>query len=65
MAVVLLESDGKLSINDDIHKYLPELPDYGQKITIRNLLNHTSGVRAELRHISPPDGPSARSCQHP
>lgn len=38
MAVVLLELDGKLSIDDDIHKYLPELPDYGAKITLRNLL---------------------------
>jgi len=45
MAVVLLELDGKLSIDDDVHKYLPELPDYGNKITIRNLMQHTSGVR--------------------
>jgi CubicO group peptidase (beta-lactamase class C family) len=45
MAVVLLELDGKLSIDDDVHKYLPELPDYGAKITLRNLLQHTSGVR--------------------
>src|SRR4029077_1470545 len=45
MAVVLLELDGKLSIDDDVHKYLPELPDYGAKITLRNLLQHTSGIR--------------------
>lgn len=45
MAVVLLEQDGKLSIEDDVHKYLPELPDYGQPITLRNLLQHTSGIR--------------------
>lgn len=45
MAVVLLELDGKLSIDDDVHKYLPELPDYGTKITLRNLLQHTSGIR--------------------
>ena len=45
MAVVLLEQDGKLSIEDDVHKYLPELPDYGHPITLRNLLQHTSGVR--------------------
>lgn len=51
MAVVLLESDGKLSINDDIRKYLPELPDYGYKITIRNLLNHTSGIRDQWQTL--------------
>ena len=45
MAIMLLQRDGKLSVDDDIHKYLPEIPDYGQKITIRHLLNHTSGLR--------------------
>ncbi|HEV7358693.1 MAG TPA: serine hydrolase domain-containing protein [Steroidobacteraceae bacterium] len=45
MAVVLLESDGKLALDDDVHQYLPELPDYGNKITIRHLLQHTSGIR--------------------
>ena len=45
MAIVLPERDGKLSIDDDGHKYLPELPDYGYKITLRNLLQHTSGIR--------------------
>jgi CubicO group peptidase (beta-lactamase class C family) len=44
-ALVLLQEDGKLSIDDDIHKYLPEVPDFGRKITIRNLLTHTSGLR--------------------
>lgn len=42
MAIVLLEQDGKLSVDDDVHKYLPELPDYNRKITLRNLLQHTS-----------------------
>jgi CubicO group peptidase (beta-lactamase class C family) len=45
MAIMLLQRDGKLSVDDDIHKYLPEIPDYGQKITIRHLLNHRSGLR--------------------
>lgn len=40
-----LSSQGKLSLDDDIRKYLPEMPDYGSVITIRNLLNHTSGIR--------------------
>ena len=52
MAVVLLELDGKLSIDDDIHKYLPELPDYGAKITLRNLLQHTSGVRDQWQTLA-------------
>jgi CubicO group peptidase (beta-lactamase class C family) len=45
MSVMLLAADGKLSLDDDIRKYLPEVPDYGQRITIRNLLQHTSGLR--------------------
>jgi CubicO group peptidase (beta-lactamase class C family) len=52
MAVVLLELDGKLSIDDDIHKYLPELPDYGNKITLRNLLQHTSGIRDQWQTLA-------------
>jgi CubicO group peptidase (beta-lactamase class C family) len=48
-SILLLERQGKLRLNDDVHKYVPELPDYsaqgGQKITILQLLNHTSGVR--------------------
>ncbi len=44
-SIVLLEQDGKLSFDDDVHKYIPELPDFGAKITIRNLLHHTSGLR--------------------
>lgn len=52
MAVVLLESDGKLKIDDDIHKYLPELPDYGRRIAIRNLLQHTSGIRDQWETLA-------------
>src|ERR1043166_5202092 len=44
-ALVLLQQDGKLSLDDDIRKYLPEVPDFGQRITIRHLLTHTSGLR--------------------
>src|SRR5580698_7081590 len=47
-SILLLEKAGKLSVEDDIHKYIPELPDYGKKITILNLLNHTSGLRDYL-----------------
>jgi CubicO group peptidase (beta-lactamase class C family) len=44
-AVHLLAQDGKLSLDDDIRKHLPEMPDFGAKITIRHLLQHTSGLR--------------------
>src|SRR5262245_29128367 len=37
MAVLLLEKDGKLSLDDDVRKYVPELPDYGTPITIREM----------------------------
>jgi len=45
MAVLLLARDGKLSLDDEIRKHLPELPDYDHRITIRHLLTHTSGLR--------------------
>lgn len=45
MAVLLLMQDGKLSLDDDARKYLPELPQYGRVITVRHLLTHTSGLR--------------------
>lgn len=44
-AIMLLEREGKLSLDDDIRKYLPEIPNYGTTITIRHLLTHTSGLR--------------------
>ncbi|HEX6126584.1 MAG TPA: serine hydrolase [Pyrinomonadaceae bacterium] len=43
--VVLLSQQGKLSLDDDIRKYVPEMPQYGDTITIRHLLHHTSGIR--------------------
>jgi len=44
-SIILLSEQGKLSLDDDIHKYIPELPDFGAPITIRELLHHTSGIR--------------------
>ena len=38
-------SEGKLSIDDPVRKYIPELPDYRVPLTIRHMLNHTSGLR--------------------
>lgn len=45
MAVALLEADGRLSVDDEVHTHIPELPDFGQRITIRHLVHHTSGIR--------------------
>jgi len=52
--VALLAKQGKLSLEDDIRKYLPEMPDYGWPITIRHLLHHTGGIRdfLELESIA-------------
>ena len=44
-ATVLLAQEGKLSLDDDVRKYVAELPDFGQRITIRHLIHHTSGLR--------------------
>jgi CubicO group peptidase (beta-lactamase class C family) len=44
-AVLLLARDGKLSLDDPARKYVPELPDYGAPLTIRHMLQHTSGLR--------------------
>ncbi|MDQ1317396.1 MAG: hypothetical protein QG588_1048, partial [Candidatus Poribacteria bacterium] len=45
MAILMLAQQGKLSLDDDIHKYLPEVPDFGKPITIKHLIHHTSGIR--------------------
>lgn len=45
MAVALLEKAGKLSLDDDVRKYIPELPDFGAPVKIRHLLGQTSGLR--------------------
>lgn len=51
-AVALLDLDGVLSLDDDVRRWIPELPDYGHPLTIRHLLNHTSGVRDYLTLLS-------------
>jgi CubicO group peptidase (beta-lactamase class C family) len=52
MAVALLAEQGKLSLDDDIRKYLPEIPQYQAPITIRHLIHHTSGIRDYLTLMS-------------
>jgi CubicO group peptidase (beta-lactamase class C family) len=44
-AIALLALDGKISLDDDIRKYFPEMPNYGSTITVRHLVHHTSGIR--------------------
>jgi CubicO group peptidase (beta-lactamase class C family) len=46
--VMLLAIDGRLSLDDDIRKHVPEIPDYGRTITVRHLVHHTSGIRDYL-----------------
>ena len=46
-AIGLLVQDGKLSLDDDIRKYVPEIPDYGRTITVAHLIHHTNGLREQ------------------
>ena len=45
LSVAMLVQQGKLSLDDDIHKHLPDVPDFGKRITIHNLVHHSSGLR--------------------
>ena len=51
-SVVLAAEQGFLSLDDDVRKYIPELPDYGQTITLRQMLHHTSGLKDFLTLLS-------------
>jgi CubicO group peptidase (beta-lactamase class C family) len=51
-AIVLLAKQGKLNLDDDVRKYLPWFPDLKEKITIRHLLNHTSGIRDQWQLLA-------------
>ena len=50
MSIALLARQGKVSLDDDVRKYLPEMPQYSAPVTIRRLIHHTSGVR-EYSHL--------------
>ncbi len=60
-AVALLAQQGKLSLDDDIRKWIPEVPNFGKTITVRNLIHHTSGLRDYFGLLGmtgwPSDGP--------
>jgi CubicO group peptidase (beta-lactamase class C family) len=51
-AILLLAREGKLSLDDDVRKYVPEVPDFGVPITISNLIHHTSGLRDQWEMLS-------------
>jgi len=55
MAILLLEQQGRLSLDDDVRKHIPELPDLGQVVTLHNMLNHTNGFR-EVYNLMPMTG---------
>ncbi len=54
-AILLLEQQGKLSLEDDVRKHIPELPDLGEVVRVKNLMNHTNGLR-EVYNLMPMTG---------
>lgn len=51
-SILLLSAEGKLSLDDAVRKYVPDLPDFGAPITLRHLLHHTSGIRDHWELLS-------------
>jgi CubicO group peptidase (beta-lactamase class C family) len=51
-AILMLANQKKLSLDDDVRKHIPELPDFGKTITIRHLMTHTSGYREFLNALA-------------
>jgi CubicO group peptidase (beta-lactamase class C family) len=58
LAVLLLEQDGRLRLDDPVRRYVPELPAHAAAITLRQLLNHTGGLRDYLMLASLAGRPS-------
>lgn len=52
MAVELLVNEGRVSWDDDIRSYVPEVPDFGTPITLRHLVHHVSGIRDQWNLLS-------------
>ena len=57
MAIMLLVHDGKLHYDDHLTDVFPDFPPYGKTITIRNLLQHTSGLK-DYEDLMPPTNPA-------
>jgi CubicO group peptidase (beta-lactamase class C family) len=60
-AIALLVEQGRISLTDDVRKYVPELHDYGKRVTIDHLVHHTSGIRdfwalVDVAGMRPDDG---------
>jgi CubicO group peptidase (beta-lactamase class C family) len=51
-AILMLAQEGKLSLDDPVRKYVPEVPDFGVPITLRQLLHHISGLRDQWELLS-------------
>jgi CubicO group peptidase (beta-lactamase class C family) len=51
-SILIAAHRGLLSLDDDVHRYIPELPDYGHPITLRQMLHHTSGFRDVLELLA-------------
>jgi len=60
-AIALLGQDGKLSLDDPVRKYVPEVPDFGTPILLRHLLNHTSGLRSQWPLMALSGRPTGRA----
>lgn len=56
-AIMRLQEEGKLSVEDEVSKWIPELPTRGNTIRIRHLLNHTSGLPEYTRYLTDPYRP--------
>ena len=54
MAIMILKNAGKISFDDPVTNHVADFPEYGDSISIRNLLNHTSGI-VEYEHEIPED----------
>jgi CubicO group peptidase (beta-lactamase class C family) len=52
MCIAMLAVEGRLGLDDDLRRYVPEIPDYGPTITIRHLIHHTSGLRDQWDLLS-------------
>src|SRR5260370_5715424 len=53
MTAEMLMQQGRLALEDDVRKYLPEIPTYGTPVTVRHLIHHTSGLREYLTAARP------------
>jgi CubicO group peptidase (beta-lactamase class C family) len=60
-SIVLLALDGKLSLDDPVRKYVPELSDFGTPILIRHFLSHTSGLRSQWPMLTLEGRPPGRA----